>query len=185
MSGRERRRLVPLALPLLALALPLLSCESDTPSEPVVVVTPQPVRGVLAKTSFSGFETGLWVAIEILVSQKGAVDITVDWTFPDSWMQVYYGDVPCDSTRLNAGACPFLIASRTKDPKPRVLATGLLEPKTYYLYLYNVPRDPRLGTGSDNTESVSVQLGLTIFPFTSGGEGIQLGRVQTLRPPRL
>lgn len=169
----------------MALALPLLSCESDTPSEPVVVVTPEPVRGVLAQTSFSGFQTDLWVSIEILVSQKGVVDMTVDWTYPDTWMQVYFGDVPCDSTRLIAGACPFLVRSETKDPKPRVLATGLLEPKTYYLYLFNVPWDPALQTGSDNNESVAVQLGLTIFPFTSGGEGVKLGRVQTLRTPRL
>jgi hypothetical protein len=184
MNGRERRRLVPLVA-LLALALPLLSCESDTPSEPVVVITPEPVRGVLAQTSFSGFQTGVWVSIEILVSQKGVVDLTVDWTYPDTWMYVYWGQEPCAYSQLDTRTCPFLIASETKDPKPRVLVTGLLEPKAYYIYLYNVPRDPRLGIGSDNTESVALQVGQTIFPFTSGGEGIKLGRVQTLRPPRL
>ena len=39
-----------------------------------MIVTPEPVRGVLAQTSFGGFESGIWVSIEIVVSQKGEVD---------------------------------------------------------------------------------------------------------------
>lgn len=179
--GRWRR---PFSLAaLLALAGPLLSCGSDTPAEPIVVVTPQPVRGVIAQTSFDNFETFLWVSIEIKVSQKGVVDAAVDWTFDDTWMYVYFGQQKCDRATLTAGKCSFLIRSETQKPKPRTFTTGMLDPGTYYLYLYNVPRDLLLRIGSDNTESVSLQLGLTIYPFTSAGPGaLQLGPVQPLAP---
>jgi len=76
-------------------------------------------------------------------------------------MYVYFGEVLCDYLQLSGGRCPFLIESETRDPKPRVLFTGDLDPGTYYLVLYNVPRDPRLGIGSDNTEAISVVVGLT------------------------
>jgi hypothetical protein len=182
LSERWRRRT--LLVPLLALAVPLLSCGDDTPSQPIVVVTPEPVRGVLAQTSFSGFQSGAWVAIEIIVSQKGVVDTTVDWSFPDTWMFVYWGDVRCSYAELEKRTCPFLISSETKEPKPRTFVTGMLEPKTYYLYLYNVPKNNRLGIGSDNTESVALTIGQTVYPFTNapGAGAIQVGRIQTITP---
>jgi hypothetical protein len=181
LSERWRRRTLSGAL--LALALPLVSCGDDTPAQPIVVVTPEPVRGVIAQTSFSGFPTDLWVSIELKVSQKGTVDGTVDWTFPDTWMYVYFGQQRCDLATLTAEKCAFLLRSETQQPKPRVFTTGQIDAGTYYLYLYNVPKDNRLGIGSDNTEAVSLQLGLTIYPFTSAGPGVlQLGPVRTLTP---
>jgi hypothetical protein len=180
-SERWRRRI--LAGALLAVSLPLLSCGDDTPAQPIVVVTPQPVRGVIAQTAFSGFTSGTWVSIEIQVTQKGVVDGTVDWTFDDTWMYVYFGSQKCDLATLTAGTCPFLVRSETQKPKPRAFTTGQLAVGTYYLYLYNVAKDTRLGIGSDNTEAVSLQIGLTIYPFTSAGPGaLQLGPIQTLTP---
>jgi len=183
----ERWRRLTLLVAVLAVVVPLLSCEDDTPAQPIVVVTPEPVRGVLAQTSFSGFQSGVWVSIEILVSQKGEVDTTVDWTFPESWIYVYFGKVNCDYNQLTSGSCPFLVVSETQNPKPRFFKTGLLEPGTYYLMLHNVAKDNRKGIGSDNTEAVALQLGLTVYPFTSApGEGtVSVGRVRTISPPRL
>jgi hypothetical protein len=100
-------------------------------------------------------------------------------------MYVYLGTQVCDYAQLSTKQCPFLIASETKDPKPRLLLTGNLEVGQYYLYLYNVPRDPRAGIGSDNTEAVSIVVGLTV-----GAEGqhstevIRLGRPTFLAAPR-
>jgi hypothetical protein len=145
-----------------ALALALAACSEDSPRPPVVVVTPAPVRGVIAQTSFSGFQTDIWIAIDLILSQRGKLDMTVDWTVADTWMYVYFGNQKCDYAQLSSGKCPFLISSETKDPKPRVLLTQNLDPGTYYLVLYNVPRDPRTGTGSDNTEAVAIQVGLTV-----------------------
>lgn len=185
LSERWRRRSPLVAL--LALAMPLLSCQEDTPAQPIVVVTPEPVRGVLAQTSFSGFQSGVWVSIEVVVSQRGEVDSNVDWTFPDTWMYVYFSKVNCDYAQLSSKTCPFIVSSETFRPKPRLFKTGLLDPGKYYLILQNVAKDNRLGVGSDNTEAVGIQLGLTIYPFTSapGAGPVQVGRIRTIGPPRL
>jgi hypothetical protein len=166
-----------------AVVLALGACGGDTVRPPVAVITPQPVRGVIAQTSFSGFETDVWVSLEIPITQKGVVDIAVDWTFPTTWMYVYMGNVNCPYAQLASRTCPFFLRSETKDPKPRLLTTQSLDPGTYYLVLYNVPRDPLTGNGSDNTESVSIQLGLTVFPFTKAAPGaISIGRTQIVSP---
>ncbi len=167
-----------------AVVLALSACGGDeTVRPPVAVITPEPVRGVIAQTSFSGFQTDTWVSLEIPITQKGIVDISVDWTFDNTWMYVYMSDTNCSYSQLAGRSCPFFLMSETKDPKPRVLVTTSLNSGTYYLVLYNVPRDPLTGNGSDNTEAVSIQLGLTVFPFTNrvpGGVGI--GRIQVLGP---
>lgn len=169
-----------------ALACAFAACSEESPRPPVVVVTPAPVRGVIAQTSFSGFQTDIWVAIDLVLSQRGKLDILVDWTVADTWMYVYFGSQKCDYAQLSSGTCRFLISSETKDPKPRLLLTQNLDPGSYYLVLYNVPRDPRAGIGSDNTEAVSIQVGLTV-----GAEGqrstevVRLGRPTIVARPRL
>jgi hypothetical protein len=173
----------------LALVLTATACdreEGDPP--PIVVVTPEPVRGVIAQTAFSGFQAGLWVSIEVLVANRGRLDITTDWTVEGTWMYVYLGSTPCDYPALSTGSCPFLIESETKDPKPRVLYSDILDAGSYYLFLYNVPFDPVSGIGSDNTEAVSIQLGLTVGfePLADGEEEpVRLGRPLLVPPPQL
>jgi hypothetical protein len=168
-----------------ALAMALGACDGDDPARPpVVIVTPAPVRGVLAQTSFSGFQSDVYVSLEVPLSQRGVLDVTVDWTTPSTWMYVYLGNTACTYAQLSSRTCPFLIRSETKDPKPRVIITESLAPGTYYVVLYNVPRDTVTGTGSDNTESVAVQLGLTVFPTTSQAPGaaVSIGRPQFIHP---
>ncbi len=171
------------AVPLVA----LLACGGDSPAPPLTVITPAPpVRGVIASGSFSGFESDVWISIELMLSQKGVLDVTVDWTFPDTWMYVYLGQTNCSYSQLAGHACPFLVSSETQTPKPRTLYTGTLEPGTYYLVLYNVPRDPRTGKGSDNTEAVSFQLGLTVSATGQRApDAVRLGRPIVVSPPHL
>jgi hypothetical protein len=138
----------------------LAGCGGD--SSPTAAPTPTPspqelVRGIIAQTSFAGFATDIWVQIPIALSGRGRLDITVNWTSPDTGCTCTSATSRCNYTQLSRGTCPFLIRSETRDPKPRVLFTHILDPGTYYLVLYNVPRDPRRGIGSDNTEAVSVQ----------------------------
>lgn len=160
---------------------------NDEAPPPIIVVTPQPVRGVIAQTAFSGFFTDVWVGIEVLVSDKGVVDITVDWTEDETWMTVNFGAEECGFVTLEAGDCPFLVDSVGQTPKPRVLFTDLLEPGLYYLYLYNVPRVPGTEVGSDVTEAVSIQLGLTVFPegASASENPVQLGHPRRLGPPAI
>jgi hypothetical protein len=158
----------------------------DSPRPPVVVVTPAPVHAVIAQTSFTGFEPEVWISIELVLSQKGVLDVTVDWTFADTWMYVYLSRTNCTYEQLTGGTCPFFVSSETKTPKPRYLVTESLEPGTYYLVLYNVPYDRTTGTGSYNTEAVALQLGLTVYPSGQRSTtAVRLGRVTTVSPPRL
>jgi hypothetical protein len=164
------------------LLLALAGCGGDSPVPPMVVVTPEPVRGVLFQSSYP-HGNDEWLQFPVLLSQRGVVDITVDWTFPDTWMYVYFGRTDCDYIQLTSYKCPFILSSETKTPKPRILYTESLEPGTYYLVLYNVPRDPLTGNGSDNTEAVSLQLGLTVNPGDLRVPGgVSIGRTQVLNP---
>jgi hypothetical protein len=141
------------------------------------------VRAILAQTSFSGFASEVWVSIELIVSQRGVLDITADWTFPDTWMYVYLGNTSCSYAQLSGNSCPFLISSETKNPKPRVIVSGKLEAGKYYLVLYNVGRQGNTGVGSQNIESVAVQLGLTVYPGDLRVPGgVAIGATQVLRP---
>ncbi len=152
------------------LLLPFAGCDSDTSVRPpMTVVTtqaPQPVHAWLTDppATIGGFESDTWIALPIPLSVRGVMDIRVDWTFPNSWIYVYFGDKSCEYVQLAARTCPFLLSSETQSPKPRVLTTGLLEPGTYYLVFHNVLLNRRTGVGSENTETLQVQLGVTIPP---------------------
>jgi hypothetical protein len=169
------------------LAAALAGCGGEnSPRPPVVVITPEPVRGVIAQVPVPNFLPDNWISLPVVLSQQGVLDITVDWTFPDTWMYVYLGRTNCDYAQLSSHTCPFFLSSETKDPKPRVLVTEELQPSTYYLVLYNVPLDPKAGTGSNNTESAMIQLGLTIRASGDGSsDAIHLGRPIVVSPPRL
>jgi len=168
------------------LALVSAGCDEET-APPLTIETPAPVRGVIATTSYAPFIGDSWIAIPISVGGRGKLDITVDWTYDDTWMYVYFGNTACDYPQLAGGQCPFLIESESKDPKPRVFLTGFVDPGTYYVVMYNVPRNPRKGIGSDNTEAVSLQVGLTVgfIEASEGGEPVKLGQPLSIRPPGL
>ena len=84
-----------------ALLAPLPACDrNDEAPPPIIIVTPQPVRGVIAQTSFSGYFTGIWVGIEVQVQNKGRVDITVDWTEDETWMGLEQESGDDDPVRL-------------------------------------------------------------------------------------
>jgi hypothetical protein len=184
---RHVRHSVLLALATVLLA-PLPGCDrNDGAPPPIVIVTPAPVRGVIAETSFTGYEAGLWISVPIQISDRGKLDVTVDWTHDDTWMYVYLGDAECDYVALTGGSCPFFIESETRDPKPRVIESDILEPATYYIYLYNVPYDPDTGIGSDNREAVQIVVGLTVGFNSDGAEDqpVRLGRPTVVAPPQL
>ncbi len=169
-----------------AMLLALAGCGGDSPAPPMVVVTPEPVRGVIAKDTYANFQPDVWISIDLILSQRGVLDITVDWTFPETWMHIYFGRTKCDYNQLSSRTCPFLLASEGQTPKPRVLYTEPLDPGTYYLVFYNVPFDRATGKGSYRTESISWQLGLTV---TASGQRspdpVHLGRPVVVAPPRL
>ena len=174
-----------LAIVLLA---PLPGCDREEgPLPPIVVVTPEPVRGVIAETSYSGFEAGSWVAFPIPLSSGGKLDVTVNWTHEDSWLYVYLGDTECNPATLAGGSCPFLVESETRRPKPRFIESEILDPGTYYLYIYNVPEVPDSAIGSSNKESVRIVIGLTVGFGPQGAvrPDLQLGPPTVFSPSQL
>jgi hypothetical protein len=172
-------------LALATLALPFVGCQSDEVTPPIVVVTPAPVRGVIVPSQSFPADPDVWISIELILTQKGKLDITVDWTYPESWIYVYLGATNCDYAQLSGHSCPFLISSETQLPKPRIIYTDTLEPGTYYLVLYNVPYDKATGIGGFASESVSLQIGLTVSAEGGSGVPIQLGRPTVVPPPGL
>lgn len=161
---------VPAVLSLGVLLLAVPACDSANPSvPPIVVETPGPTRSVIARPApIEGLAPGTYAVLALQLPQSGTMDITVDWTFDNSWIFVYFGQTECSYRQLSQGTCPLLLTSETKEPKPRVLVTEPLGPGAYYVYLHNVERNVRAGTGSDNTESVAVEVGLTVAAAPAG-----------------
>jgi hypothetical protein len=166
---------------LVAVALALLSsfvaCSSDdTSSYPVVQVTPIPsVRSPYASGSHQNFASGDYLMYPLPLTVSGVLDVTVDWTFPTSWIYVYFGETRCSYEQLAGRTCPFLISSETQQPKPRVLVTQKLAAGQYYLVVYNVPWNVHTKTGSDNTETVIYQANITVFTESGARVPIRLG----------
>ena len=176
MNRSVRWILVPVLLGGSVLGMP--ACGDETAPTPVATPTPTPapVRGVyVAPFSFGEYATGNYVPIPFPLAQGGIIDVTVDWTFEDTWMYVYIARGTCTLDQIERKTCPFIAVSETKSPKPRVVVTAPIAPGTYSIFLYNVPKQQGtvIGTegqvGSDNVESVSVQIGLTVgVPFPAG-----------------
>jgi hypothetical protein len=169
----------------LTLLLPFAACDtSDTPPYPVIAVTPVPsARSVIANTSHQDFQSGIYLMYAFELTGGGVLDITVDWTFPGSWIYVYFGQTRCTYEELEKRTCPFLISSETQLPKPRLLYTEMIPAGQYYLVLYNVPWDVRTKTGSDNTETVAFQLGLTVTAESGERRPVKLGQPIVVAPP--
>jgi hypothetical protein len=108
----------------------------------------------------------------ITTTQRGDLDVTVDWTFPDDLIQVMVSFGPCTLDQINSSQCSMVTTSlASATPKPRVLTLRGMAAGTYQLYVGN--RGPR-------TESVSVQVGLT----TGGAASVAAipGRLEIVRP---
>src|SRR6266571_2361047 len=129
--------LLPVVVAGSVLGLPACNKSSTTPT-PVATPTPPAVRGVLGSLSFDRFETG-YVAVPLPLSQGGILDVTVDWTFPDSWIFVYIARGTCTTyAQLTGKTCSYIVSSETQFPKPRVVVTPPIPAGTYTLVIYNV-----------------------------------------------
>jgi len=144
-----------------AVLLVLTACSDATIPNPVATPA-RSVRAVVASTSFTDFPPDIYQAIPIPLPQAGVLDFTVNWTFPETYMIVSFGDRECTFTELNTHTCPFIIATQGSD-KPRVVITPKLPVGNYVLVIYSQPYSKKTGVGTDRLEAVSVQIGLTVF----------------------
>jgi len=149
--------------------LVLPACNSDDVAPTPIATPAPPVRGVVFSDAFTEFPLDLYFAIPIPLSQAGILDFTVDWTFTNTYMSVAFGRQSCTFPELSGNTCPFLVSTpAATTPKPRILITPALPTGTYYLYIYNKPYNRFDKTGSENTEAVSLHIGLTIGVTGSG-----------------
>lgn len=82
----------------------------------------------------------------------GRLDVTVDWTFPDSRVAVFLVAAgQCTLEQLNARSCDFLIRSES-GAKPRRVSSGSLAAGNY---------DLLVGNGGSQDESMSAELVLS------------------------
>jgi hypothetical protein len=145
-----------------AALLVLMACSNDAPIPAAPSTPATSVRAVIASTSFTDFPPDIYLAIPIPLTQGGVLDFTVNWTHPETYMIVSFGDRACTFTELNTHTCPFLITTQGSD-KPRVIVTQNVAVGTYVLVLYSQPYSKKTGIGTDQLEAVSLQIGLTVF----------------------
>jgi hypothetical protein len=152
--------------PILALALGL--CDSGcgtptTPTSPTPAPPPPPVRTVLLSTTFNSLPPHFVSFSTFQTPATGTLDATVDWTFAADAISVFIGPGGvCTLAQLNAGTCAFIASSQTTTPKPRVLTVPSAAAGTYTIYVFN---------GGPNTESGTVQVGLTTSTASAGVAG--------------
>jgi hypothetical protein len=156
-------------------AILALACGGGGSSSPAAATTPQPtptpapVRNVVQASRCDD------VGVNILcffppftTAQRGDLDVTVDWTFPEDSIAVLVSSSACTLDQINGNQCTFVINSAaTTLPKPRVLTARGVAAGTYQVYVGN--RGPR-------TESVSIQVGLTTGTASSS-TSTKVGRV--------
>ncbi|PYQ17498.1 MAG: hypothetical protein DMF80_00460 [Acidobacteria bacterium] len=137
--------------------------------------TPPPVRTIIKTGSCNdiGVDT-LCFFNPFTTTQKGDLDVTVDWTFPEDSIQALVSSGTCTLDQINGNQCSYIATTpASTTPKPRVLTAKGVAAGTYQLYVGN--RGPR-------TESVSVQVGLTTGGTASSDVGTNAGRREDVRP---
>jgi len=136
--------------------------------------TPAQVRTILHTGSCNGLDVNFLCFFDpFTTTQKGDLDVTVDWTFPEDSIQVMVSTGSCTLEQINGVQCNFLTTSlAATTPKPRILTVKGVAAGTYQLYVGN--RGPK-------SESISTQVGLTTpgsatsATSTSGGRGDAVG----------
>jgi hypothetical protein len=154
-------------------------------TDPTTLPTPPPpasqtVRAVVASTSFTDFPPDVYLGVPIPLSQAGVLDFTVNWTFPETYMIVAFGNQPCSFQELNSKKCPFLIYTEGSN-KPRVITTAPLAVGNYFFVIYSQPYSKKTGVGTDRLEAVSLQIGLTVSTGTRSAQTITV-HPQLLKP---
>jgi hypothetical protein len=142
---------------------------------PPPTTVPAQTRNVIKTGSCEGLDPNVLCFFDpFTTSQRGDMDVTVDWTFPEDNIQVMVSSGTCTLDQINASQCTFITSSQASTtPKPRVLTVRAVAAGTYQLYVGN--RGPK-------TESVSVQIGLTTPGSASSAVGASAGRRDAVHP---
>ncbi len=110
-----------------------------------------PVRTMVTLGSCTNVAVnGLCRLPSFTTSQKGDLEITVDWTFPEDSIQVLVSSGTCTLEQINGDRCTYVASTPASTvPKPRVVTVKGVAPGTY---------QPWVGNRGPKTETVSIQI---------------------------
>lgn len=148
-----------------ALVLGLGACGGDDPtsatcpagttgSPPNCQPTPPPCRQTPLDQAAEPIEENTLIYFDFSVPETGRLDMTLDWTYPDSPMGLYL--VPantCTLDEFNARSCNFLVRSEPSLVKPRKVSQANFSAGNYRWIVGNFRDEP---------ESFTLQVGLSI-----------------------
>jgi hypothetical protein len=98
----------------------------------------------------------------LTTSQKGDLEVTVDWILPENSIQVLVSSGGCTLDQINGGQCPFIASTPASTvPKPRVVTARGMPPGTY---------QPIVGNLGPRTETIVIQVILTTGGAASSQE---------------
>jgi hypothetical protein len=123
---------------------------------PVAATPPPPVTTVVAQGSFAGLSAGSgWVSEALATTSAGRLEVTVDWTFARTDLDVYIlrgTSATCTPAQFNARQCDFAAFSESTTAKPEKVTVANAPAGTYTILVIN--------WGPDQ-ESFSYQAALT------------------------
>jgi hypothetical protein len=125
------------------------------PAGPGCSPTPTlPVRRVITAGSCANIAVnGLCRFPPFTTSQKGDLEITVDWTFAEDSIQLLVSTGTCTLEQINGDQCTYVASTpAATTPKPRVVTVMGLAPGTY---------QPWVGNRGPRSEAVSILIVLT------------------------
>jgi len=133
------------------LALPGCGGGDKVTTPPTPTPAPAPVRSLVTRGTatilgpddrFTYFR-----AIPFTTQFPGTVEVTVDWTYSTNTVWIFVSSGVCTAEQFKScpGAaceCPFLVASQTSTPKPRVLNLPSTAAGSRSLFIWNLgPRE--------------------------------------------
>jgi len=99
-------------------AVCLSGCEGPTSGPPPTTLPSPPVRVLLfsEELAFSAAPFGAvtYLFRDVQVPRSGRVEITLDWTFESSNLDILVTDSACEDSTLLAGACSISASDRTQ-----------------------------------------------------------------------
>ncbi len=152
------------------LLLALAACGSDNPSTPPSTVPPtttttQPAAAVLVQDT-AQVPKGQFYTVDVTTTRAGRIDVTVDWQFSNSAIDVFLSNSRCSRTDYENDACTFLTKSLSFEDhsKPRTLTASGVAAGTYTLVIEN---------GGPNEETLPYRVSLT--PASAASGSLSLG----------
>lgn len=136
-----------------------------TPAGPGCSPTPTllaPGQTIITRGSCALAVNGLCFFPSFTTSQKGDLEVTVDWTFPEDSIQVLVSSGSCTLDQINGDQCTYIASTPASTaPKPRLVTARGMPPGTY---------QPIVGNRGPKTEAIAIQVIVTTGGAASSHE---------------